>query len=401
MALLAPIGSGDRALGLVHFELARPHRYGPADQAGAAALAAVIALALDRARLAAAARAAEGARQRLLDGLADAALVVVGGRVAAANPAAAGLLGHTINEVVGQPFTDLLADAPPGEPPLAPPAGGWHGELTLRRADGGRVPVEATVTPLAPTEGADREVIVVAHDISERRVLTELQEQFLATVSHEWRTPLTAITAHADLLRRQRADVAAATDHILDGAARLNRLLDELLEAGSLGVGPVALRRRPVDLAALVRAAIGEALATPRDRTVDLIVPDAPVVGNWDDMRLRSVVDHLLANALTYTPAGGQVAVRVEAAGAWARLAVTDDGPGLPPAEVARLFGRFHRTERARADQVRGLGLGLYLCRRLVEAHGGRIQATSALGAGMTMVVELPLTPPTPALPGT
>ena len=117
--------------------------------------------------------------------------------------------------------------------------------------------------------------------------------------------------------------------------------------------------------------------------------PQHPVVGQWDRDRLGQVLDNLLGNAVKYTPAGSEIRVRIEAGRHEARLRVADQGPGIPAAVLPQLFERFYRGEHA--DETGGLGLGLYISRMLVDAHGGRIWAASAPGAGSTFTVSLPL----------
>jgi two-component system sensor histidine kinase VicK len=144
---------------------------------------------------------------------------------------------------------------------------------------------------------------------------------------------------------------------------------------------------------AAVRAVTIQAEALSRQHMLRLEVPETALVGRFDRDRLSQVLQNLLVNAIKYSPAGGTVTVRVEAHGPEAWVTVSDEGMGIPAEELGQLFERFYRTKAAVAGQIKGLGLGLYICRRLVEAHDGRIWVESMVGHGTTVVVSLPYEP--------
>jgi signal transduction histidine kinase len=226
------------------------------------------------------------------------------------------------------------------------------------------------------------------------------REAFLASLVHDLKTPLAASMGYAQLVQREAAKVGrpATARRLAEWAAiieastaRAATLLDELLDIARLEAGrPLDLERRPADLVALAEHAAAEhRRGTERHRiTVDAPAPE--LVGEWDAARLARVLDNLLGNAVKYSPAGGEVAVRVAREGAWAVLTVTDEGLGIPAADRARIFERFHRGRNVQG-QVAGAGVGLAGARQIVEQHGGSIGVQSREGAGSTFTVRLPL----------
>jgi signal transduction histidine kinase len=224
-----------------------------------------------------------------------------------------------------------------------------------------------------------------------REEAMRLKEDFLSSAAHDLKTPLTGMVTQTQLLqRRAQRDPRAPPDptsieRLLREARRLKAAGLELLDAAQLEhTSSVPLMRENVDLAALVR----DVCATrPRCR------PKAPdvLLGTFDSARLRRLLEHLVDNALTYDPSGAEVLVELRREGDQARLSVTDRGIGILPGDMSQLFQRFHRGRNVDDRRYAGLGLGLYVCRQIVEQHGGRIWADSRSGQGSTFHVELPL----------
>jgi len=219
-------------------------------------------------------------------------------------------------------------------------------------------------------------------------------------IEHELYTPLMGIRGCAQLLKRRGAQPAWAADAIVAEADRLAGRLRDLLAALALEEGRWPLRPAPTALDALARAAAAAARARTDRHAVRVEAPPDPVVGAWD--REALALGHLLLNAVDYAPDGGEVRVRVEADADGARVAVVDQGVGIPPGELPRVFERFYRVAAAgpavRARQ--GQGLGLHLCRLVAGAHGGALAAESAPGAGSTFSLALPYAPPGAATAG-
>jgi signal transduction histidine kinase len=232
---------------------------------------------------------------------------------------------------------------------------------------------------------------------AEAEAANRTKDELLAKVSHELRTPLTTTAVSSRLLRSGRRDegVRRRALDAIDTAVRLQtRLVDDLLDAARIGAGKLSFAMRPVDPAALVRAAAEATGPAAEQAGIDLSVSLAPsiepVLGDPD--RLRQTIDNLLSNALKFTPAGGRVTVRLEGAGDRVRLTIQDTGCGFAPEVGARVFEAFWQAGAPDRGPRPGLGLGLTIVRHIVEAHGGSVRAEShGAGRGATFVVELPM----------
>lgn len=183
-------------------------------------------------------------------------------------------------------------------------------------------------------------------------------------------------------------------------AERLDRLVGDVLEASRLDAHRLELRCSEVELTDMVRQCVAEAGEMADGHTVRMALPDGSIVGHWDSDRICQVIQNLVMNAIKYSPQGGEVVVRAEDLGDRARVSVADHGIGIPARAVPLLFDRFYRAENAEAGRIKGLGLGLYIAKELVEAHGGAMAVESVLGAGSTFSFTLPYAPP-PSLPDT
>jgi signal transduction histidine kinase len=232
----------------------------------------------------------------------------------------------------------------------------------------------------------------------ESRQAVGQRDEFLSVAAHELRTPTTALKLNAQSLLRgaRRGDSGTLPEPLVEKleninrtASRLSTLVNALLDVSRLDAGRPRLRLEEVDLTTLVRdvAARFERPALQAGSPL-LLHATGPAVGTWDRARLEQMVSHLLSNALKYG-AGKPVHVQVEASATHVRLCVTDQGIGIAPESLPRLFGRFQRAVSER--HYGGLGLGLYFTRQIVESLGGTITVRSAPGAGATFCVDLPL----------
>jgi two-component system CheB/CheR fusion protein len=264
-------------------------------------------------------------------------------------------------------------------------------QFTLTAAEGGRRWFEANGQPLA---SSDPEVgVVVIRDITERS-LRRLQEEFVALVTHELRTPLAVVQAHLQLLvrtlpasddrlaPRQLAGIAA------EHARRLTALVQDLQDVARLQSGQFRVVPEPVDLRPVVGTAVDAARAVAPERAIEFDANAEPVVASADPGRIQQVVLNLLTNALQHAPDSPRVDVRLRRAEDSAEVQVQDRGPGIAPEHLPHLFERFYRAE---ASEVGGLGLGLWITRAIVTAHGGTIEVSSTQGRGTTVTVRLPL----------
>jgi signal transduction histidine kinase len=246
-------------------------------------------------------------------------------------------------------------------------------------------------------------LLAEAARLQAREETVRLKEDFLSAAAHELKTPLTALVGQAQLLERQARRQPAAPvnrsglDRMLEQAHRLTVLVHRLLEGAHIERQPLDLDRRPLDLVELARG-VGSRQSTERHPC--LVEADVPIIGAFDQPRLEQVLDNLIENAIKFSPWGGPVRLRIWQVDQMAHLEVIDQGIGIPAADLPRLFERFHRGSNVDDRRFAGLGLGLYLCRSIVEEHGGRLWATSpGAGKGSSFHVELPLAPPATATP--
>ncbi|NUW43210.1 sensor histidine kinase [Nonomuraea rhodomycinica] len=220
--------------------------------------------------------------------------------------------------------------------------------------------------------------------------------QFVGDASHELRTPLTSIRGFAEYARQNPgADPAELMQRVEKAAGRMSLLVDDLLLLARVDQQR-PLSMRPVDMLALAADAVHDARILQPDRLITLdVVGGAALIVSGDEVRLRQVIGNLVTNALVHTDQGAPVTIRVGAGEETLFLEVADKGPGLPPEQAERVFERFYRADsarsRRRAGDDRGSGLGLAIVQALVQAHGGTVTLTTALGAGCTFRVELPL----------
>jgi signal transduction histidine kinase len=222
----------------------------------------------------------------------------------------------------------------------------------------------------------------------------DAERRFLADAAHELRSPVAALALQAQLAERAQSPAArtAAFEELRRGIERARRLVQQLLDFARLEPGVAAEQRLRVNLSTLVREVVGVFSARAEELEIDLGA-DAPLAVSVDGYRseLRSALDNLLDNALRYAPEKSAVTVAVRQVGNRARVTVTDAGPGIPPAERARVFERFHRVA---GDDTPGTGLGLAIVKTIVERHGGRIAlgeaANDARLPGLTVEIELP-----------
>jgi two-component system phosphate regulon sensor histidine kinase PhoR len=246
-------------------------------------------------------------------------------------------------------------------------------------------------------EASSTGAVLVLHEISELRRLERVRQDFVANVSHEFRTPLTAIMGFAETLlggalddpqnRRRFVEI------ILEHASRLARLTEDLLKLSRIEAGQLELEFKPVSITRLVENCVDTVRikAESRNLAVDVQLPTALPDVRGDFSRLREVLQNLLDNATQYTPAGGRIEVSSLRTGQEVVTTVTDTGIGIPQAEQGRIFERFYRVDAARSREAGGTGLGLSIARHIVEAHGGRIWVESTVGEGSRFHFSVPI----------
>ena len=258
--------------------------------------------------------------------------------------------------------------------------------------------LQAVATPLA-----DGGAIIVLQDVTSTRQLDRMRRDFVASVSHELRTPVTAIQGFLDAIRegvaRDPEQQARCLTVIGEETARLRRLIDDLFDYAKLESGQTSFRFEPLDLAPLLRHALGSVAPLAAQGKI-VLAAELPatlprVIADRD--RITQVVTNLLANAVHFTGEEGRVTLRAWQEGDACHVEVADNGRGIPPEQLERIFDQFYRGPDRETRRSRGAGLGLAIARHLVEAHGGRIWARSDLSQGSTFTFTLPLAPSSPA----
>jgi PAS domain S-box-containing protein len=267
-------------------------------------------------------------------------------------------------------------------------------QLLLKRADGQTLPISADAAPLKGGSGTVERVIVVIQDVTALRQAEQLKDDFLALISHEFRTPLTAIHGGAHLLARgtdtlddeERQELLS---DIVTESERLDQMLSNILTLANVLGGRLRVATEPVLAAPLVRKVMADVAAhSPQHQFVVDVRRDLPPLEADPDL-LEQVLRNLYENAVKYAPDGGTVRTTANHTTDAVTLRVTDEGIGIAPDLVATVFERFRRV--GGDPTVRGMGLGLYLCRHLIEAQNGQISVSSpGLGQGTSFAVTLP-----------
>ena len=256
--------------------------------------------------------------------------------------------------------------------------------------------LQVSAVALRDAAQAPAGAVLVFHDVTQLRKLEGLRQDFVANVSHELRTPLSLIKSAAETLIDGGKDDAAALRRFLEiidkNANRLTLLIDDLLLLAHLDSGRVELQLEPVAISVFVKETLDEfsAKAKARGTILEQEVP-AGLVAQADPDRLRQVLANLIDNAIKYGAANGRVTVRGRPlADGHVEVGVRDDGPGIPPEALARVFERFYRVDKARSREQGGTGLGLAIVKNVIQAHGGDVRVTSVLGAGTEFFFTLP-----------
>jgi PAS domain S-box-containing protein len=348
------------------------------------------------------------------------------------NAGAERIFGYTAAEMIGRPIhrlvpTDRRYEVAEILDAIRRGEGVEHHETERIRKDGTRIHVSLTVSPIRDASGAVVGASKIARDVTDRKLAEAVREEllavaeqaraqaeaasrakdeFLAMLGHELRNPLSAvrnavITAQLDERRRKPALEIARRQ-----TEQLARLLDDLLDVSRITQGRIVLRRERLYLADVIARAVETTRGLVEDlgHTLEVSLPAEALCVDGDPTRLEQVVVNLVSNAAKYTPGpGGRIELGVEREGPEAVLRVRDNGVGIDPALLPRIFDLFVQGERNVDRREGGLGIGLTVVRRLVEMHGGRIEARSqGRGAGSEFVVRLPALAPlrdTPVVP--
>jgi len=319
--------------------------------------------------------------------------------VTSANEAAARLLSRRAASLPGRSVMEVSTDHRLEEiVRSALETGAAAGELTIRTAEAPTLLVRARRMPAG-------DAWLVLEDVTELRRLQRIRTEFIDNLAHELRTPLTTVSLLAETLALEADQLPPRTaDRIAKievETGHLVQMVNELLDLSKIESGSTALLLHDVDLPRLANATV-ERLSLFAERHGVRMVVEAtgtvPLV-RGDGERLGQALLNILHNAVKFSPAGAEVVVRVVGAHQEVVVTVRDNGPGIPPAALTRVFERFYKGDRARTRGVGGTGLGLSIARHVVEAHGGRIWAESEEGSGSTFGFAVPLAGPDSAGP--
>jgi PAS domain S-box-containing protein len=369
----------------------------------------------------------------LVEGVRDYAIFMLDptGHVVSWNSGAQLIKGYTAAEIIGRHFSifyppeDVRSGKPEWELRIATAEGRYEEEGWRLRKDGSRFWANVLITALFDQHGELRGFAKVTRDMTERKLVQEQRERlherelqllhereerarmeatarmrdaFLTVLAHELRTPLTSLLGNAQLLLRrvQREGLLSGRNQrslqvVVNQSERLNEMVSLQLDISRLHTGQLQIERLPVDVAVLVRQVVEEVQPSLTRHNVSCRGSDMPLLVEGDRLRLFQVLNNLIQNAIKYSPEGGVVQVQVERQDATVRVAVTDEGIGIPQAELPQLFQRFYRATNVDDDKISGFGVGLYLVKEIVTLHGGTVDVVSKEGRGSTFIITLPL----------
>lgn len=340
------------------------------------------------------------------------------GTIRTFNATAERLLGYRADEVVGEVTPALIHDdrevarraeelerelgeriEPGFEVFVAHAKRGYadEREWTYVRKDGSRFPVLLSVTAIRDERGAVTGYLGVASDITERKRVERMKDEFISTVSHELRTPLTSICGSLGLLQggvggelNPKAEELVAIAN--SNSERLTLLINDILDMEKIEAGKMDFELRPLQIMPAVERALREIKAYGRQFGVgfSLVPGDGALMVNVDPDRLAQVLSNLLSNAAKFSPRGGEVTVEVEGLAESVRVSVTDRGAGIPQEFRDRVFEKFSQADGSNTRQMGGTGLGLNICKAIVTQMGGRIDFRSQVGEGSTFYFDLP-----------
>ncbi|MBI4319803.1 MAG: PAS domain-containing protein [Chloroflexi bacterium] len=324
------------------------------------------------------------------------------GNIVRVNPAAERMLGYSLTQLqlpLSERIALVGAETAAGKPfsidelPVQRAMRGEtvHGVVTvLHPPDGGTIWTSVSAAPIRSSDGRVLGSVAGFTDITALHELQEQREDFIRSISHDLRTPLASILGQAQVIKRfaDRTDlVRDGADAILAGGRRIEAMLQDLVTSVRLEAGQMPLELRPIALGDLVAEMLARSSGAMEIGRVGVEVPaDLPRV-LADPDRLERVLINLLTNALKYSPRETEVLFKAEARENEVRVSVSDSGTGISPDDLPRIFDRFYRAKGHR--ETEGLGLGLFIARMLIEAHGGRIWVESELGKGSTFYVSL------------
>jgi PAS domain S-box-containing protein len=313
------------------------------------------------------------------------------------------LFGQPREEIVGRNHNEIIKwkKEPQGKTLEESVADGWpltpnatlYVEGDIERPQPPHLPVGITYAPLLSDENKLRNIFVSVRDITHFRNADEIKATFISIVSHELRTPVALIKGYASTLRRDDArwdkhTISDSLQVIEEEADRLSKMIDDLLDASRLQAGGLSLNQADVVVPSLASRVVERfASQSPKHRLVTEFPENFPVIIG-DETRIEQVISNLVSNALKYAPKG-EIKISGSVRPEQVVICVSDEGSGIDAKDLPHIFDRFYRSTNA-VKQTKGAGLGLYLARAIVEAHGGRIWADAGVSNGARICFSLP-----------
>lgn len=316
------------------------------------------------------------------------------------NRGAERIFGFVEADVVGQSVLKLIPEDRHDEEPVIL-SRLRNGERIERfetkrmRNDGQSFDVSLTISPIRNSSGNVIGVSKIARDISEQKQDEQRKNDFIGMASHELKTPLTSLSALAQVLNKKLANhedpfVPTALDKVNTQIRKMTGMINGFLNISRLESGKLAIDLQEFDLNALISEMISEVKLTVNSHVV-LFKPSADIMINADHDKIGSVISNLLSNAVKYSPKGKYVTVRAESNDTEVQVSVQDEGMGIKPTDIDNLFDRYYRVDTEHTRHISGFGIGLYLCAEIINRHGGKIWVESEKGVGSTFHFTLPL----------
>lgn len=402
--LITPLISREAVIGAIYLGDSRPDFvFGDEMQTLTVSFASFAATAIQNARLYQNVREKSHELEAVVRGIGDGVIVTdTNLNLLIMNPIAALIFGLPDGLAIGTPLVEMIPNpglidlfketlTGAGDDPVI-------GELTVRagRMNEERI-YQALAAPVLGADGRPRGVVTVLRDVTAQKELEKMKSNFLSVISHELKTPLHSIKGFVDIILMGKTGEINELQRdflstVKDQTGQLQTLIQDLLEFSRLESGQLKLRPEVVDLGELVTKAIGKLAPVAEEAGVELVstVPTPSVLIEADPMRLEQVLSNLCDNAIKFTPAGGRVTIDYVNHGPEVEVSVSDTGIGIPEQELPRIFDRFYQVDASSTRRYRGTGLGLTICKHIVERHGGRLWVESIQGQGSTFRFTLP-----------
>jgi PAS domain S-box-containing protein len=399
-----PLAAHGQVIGVTFIFRNYPELFTPNDRLLLQSFADQAAIAVHNAQLYGQVRYEKQRLDALLDSAADGILILRNDHtIERCNIAFEKLYGRPRHEIHGRAHSELIrwARRPEGLTLEEAEAGGWpltsnaylYVEGDLERGEPPNLPVGITYAPLLAADGTLRNIIATVRDITHFRTAEEIKNTFVSIVSHELKTPVALIKGYVSTLRREDAkwDRTVIRDSLAvieEEADHLASMIEDLLDASRLQAGGLKPNLADISLPELAERLAERLRTQSSNHTIVVDFPKKFPVILADENRISQVIANLISNAIKYAP-GGEIRIGGEVRPERVIVTVSDQGPGIDPADIPFIFDRFYRSDQA-VRKTKGAGLGLYLAKAIVEAHGGRIWVDPRPGDGARVCFSLP-----------